>query len=337
VVTVPEAVIGSDCAYRERFPLPGPGRVVVSVGEMVTPAEIVGYVVERGRVGAIDVAAALRIPARRLHEFLLVKEGQSVRAGELLARRDGLLRPIEVRAPVDCRAMAFGDGVVLLEGFPSERPVRGVVPGRVVEVSAGEGLTVEGTGSLVLASHLMGHEFAGPVKMVAAQPERVLRVEHIDASCHGAVIVGGVGESIAALERAGEFGAQGVVLGSAPGEWANAALPVPVALTEGFGRAPMSRPAYELFDEMAGRVLYAMRRGRRCWLIGPHEGEGKVIFSGGDLATIAEGARVRIAAGEHTGAVGEVTVLSPASSEATIKLARSLVRIPVGDCELLVG
>lgn len=317
--------------------LPGPGRVVVATGDTVTPADIVGYVVDRGEVCVIDASGLLGVAPREVKDFLSVKEGQSVRAGEVLAQRQRALGAKQVRAPGDGRAMALGAGLVVLEAFPTERPVRGCIAGRVVDVMAGEGLVVEGSGALVTAAVLLGSAFAGPVKMAAPVPERVLRAEHIDATSHGAILVCGVGDEVAALDRAAEFGAQGVILGSAPASWRRAQLPVPVVLTEGYGQVAMNRAAFDCLSGVAGRGLHVVQRGTSVWMMSPYRVEGATVaYDGSSMGTVASGVAVRVVAGERAGAIGEVTDVIPGSSEVVLRIGRDRLSLPLANCEWLV-
>ncbi|MGI6208328.1 MAG: hypothetical protein ACOYEW_08930 [Anaerolineae bacterium] len=330
-----QTVVCPECRYGERFELPRPGRMVVNTGDVVTPSDVVGYTVERGPVTVVDLASPLGVAPRRVKEFLSIKEGQSVRAGEMLAQRQAWLRPREVRAPANARAMAVGAGMALLEGFPSEAPVRGALPGRVTEVYPGTGMEVVGAGALVVAPALLGSEFSGPVKMVAPVPERVLRPEHIDASVHGAVLVGGIGEDPAALTRAAEFGAQGVVLGGVPGAWARMRLPLPVVVVEGFGRVPMNRLAFDLMNALAGNLWYALRRGGRCWLISPQEVEEGRQFDPTALGRLGPEAQVHLVAGDRTGSIGQVAEVLAGTGEAIVQLGAKRTTAFVANCELI--
>ena len=336
MAVVPDVAICRHCVYGERFLLPGPGRIVVNVGDMVTPADIVGFVVERGAVRVVDVAAALHLLPRRIQECIVIKEGQSVREGELLAQREGMLRPLQARAPADSRAMVVGAGMVILESFPSERPVRGAIPGRVTDVIAGEGLRVEGTGAILTASAIIGSDFAGPIKMAAPVPERVLRTEHIDATSHGTIIVGGIGEEVAALERAAEFGAQGAILGSVPCSWARQTLPLPVAIIESYGPVPMNRLAFETLGDLAGKTAYVMRRGGRGWIISPNSSQTEMRYTGTGLAQIENGSLVHVTRGAHAGVVAEVVELLPGSSEVILKSNRGRLSVLVANTEAIV-
>ncbi len=333
---VTDVVICPHCRYGERFTLPGPGRVVVNVGDTVTPTDIVGYTVVRGPITLVDLASRLGVSPRQVPEFLVIKEGQSVRADELMAQRQEWLRKREVRAPADSRAMVIGGGMALLEGFPSEEPVRGCLPGRVTEITPGCDLRVEGTGALMVAATSLGEDFRGPLKVVAPVPERVLRPEHIDATVHGSVIVGGVGDDVAALARAAEFGAQGAILGSVPSSWAGGSLPLPVAVVEGFGGVPMNRLAFEAMNELAGRLTYSMRRGRRSWIISPEKAASVPPgLTAPNLTRLEEGQTVHFTAGARAGAIGTVVELLPGSGEAIVKLGSDRVVVPAANCEVV--
>ncbi len=333
---VAEMIVSPRCRYRERFLFPRPGRVVVNAGDAVGPADVVGYTVERGPISVVDMASPLKETPRRVIEHLVVKEGQSVRGGEVLARKSGWPRAREVRAPVDARAMALGAGMAILEGFPVESPVRGCLPGRVVEVFPGTGLDVEGSGALVLGAMLLGREFTGPLKMAGPVPERVLRADHLDATVHGAVIVAGIGEDVAALVRAAELGAHGVIVGGAPAAWARGTLPLPVAVVQGFGRLPMTRPAFDLLNQIAGSTVYAANRGGRCWVLAPAAAEAGPSPVAPGCGQLEPGKWVHVSAGPHTGGTGPVAELLAGTGEAIVQLGGKRLSVLVANCELLV-
>lgn len=333
---VPETVISSECTYRERFLLPLPGRVVVNTGDMVTPSDVVGYVVERGPVSVVDLASPLRETTRRALEHVIIREGQSVRGGELLARKSGWPRPREVRAPVDARAMALGAGMAVLEGFPVETPVRGCLPGRVTEVFPGAGLEVQGTGALVLGAMLLGRDFSGPLKMAGPVPERVLRAEHLDVTVHGTVIVAGIGEDVAALTRAAELGAHGVIVGGAPASWARGSLPLPVAVVQGFGRVVMARMAFDLLNQIAGSIVYVCSRGGRCWVMVPGDDVSDEEPIGPGCDRPEPGRWVHVAAGPHAGLVGQLVDVLAGTGEAIVQSGGKRYSALGANIELLI-
>jgi len=337
VSVIPSVVICDCCGYVEDFYLPGPGRLVVNAGDPVTPGDAVGYVVERGPITVVDVAGALGVPPRRCGEFIEIREGQSVRLGELLARRERFFGTKEVRAPVAGRAMAVGAGMILLEELPRERAVYGALAGRAREIYPGEGLRVEGSGTVVWACSLIGGDFSGALKMTSPVPDRVLRPEHIDVSCHGSIVIGGIGDEIEALERAAGFGAKGAILGSAPATWARMSLPLPVAITEAYGAFPMNSRAFEALGKTEGYLAYVMQRGRRTWIVVPQVGDPMVEVVESRLRRAEKHSEVRIVAGPRTGRVGRVLSLGPGDDQLIVDVGGERVEEYATNCEAIIG
>jgi hypothetical protein len=333
---VPVLALAQHCEFSERFDLPGPGRVIVNVGDAVTPFDVVGYVVQRGAVGAVNLARALRLPPRKVREHLLVREGQSVRAGEVLAQREGGLFSRRAVAPADGRVVAIGAGFAFLEEFPREVAVRGCLPGRVVDVYPGQGLVVAGQGALLQGAALLGASFSGLVRVVVPGPAVPLQPEHIDATCHGAVLVAGAGVHPDVLPRAAEFGVQGLILGSLRAGFLKQALPVPVVLTGGFGTQPMDEATFRALESVDGRTVYALPRAGRVLLVCPSTAASNVRAAEVEpLAQLEVGQLVRLVSGPRAGEVGTVAEPLASSGKVTVQCAGNRALAPALNCEII--
>ncbi len=253
--------------------LPAPGEITAFVGQRVEPPDIIGRAALPGGYRVLPVARLLGVPDEQLTAVCLYRAGESVKEGDVLARQPGLLRPRAVRAPAEGVIAALSEGCVILEVAPRAVEVRAGMSGTVVDIldgglpgeQKGQGVMIELTGALIQGAWGSGQEAYGLLRVVSGL-DRPLRLEDIDVSCHGAIIVGGAALSEAALRQAQQMQVRGLIIGSLPAELREAVidLPFPVLAIEGMGHRPMATAVFELLKAHDGReaTLNANMPGR---------------------------------------------------------------------------
>lgn len=241
---------------RERL-LPVPGQVLVQVGDRVEAVEVVASALRPGATFAINAARDLGVGNAMLPRYMLKKEGDEIQAHEVLAARGGLFGLFRrtCRAPVAGKVASIVQGRILLEREPSPIELRAHFRGEVVRIVPGYGAVIRTTGAVIRGIWGNGKEAHGIIRVVVEEPEQPLTGDLIDASCHGAVVVGGSLVDRSALQQATENSVRGLVAGALEGELMSLvrSLPFPVVITQGLGDLPMAKPMFNLFRLHQGR------------------------------------------------------------------------------------
>ncbi|MEW5935919.1 MAG: hypothetical protein AB1816_20240, partial [Bacillota bacterium] len=173
-------------------------------------------------------------------------------------------------SPVDGTIESVSEvtGQVVVREPPIPVQVRAYLEGVVTEVMPREGVVVEAEGAFIQGIFGVGGETYGAIEVLAAGPDDVLDAPAILPAHRGRVLVGGALVTGAALRRAAEVGARGVVAGGIIDRDLVAFLghdigvaitghediPITVIVTEGFGRMTMAHRTFELLHSLSGRV-----------------------------------------------------------------------------------
>lgn len=302
---------------RERM-LPVPGEVLVRTGEQVEPTQVVARTNLPGDFRILPVARLLDIPVAQIRRLMRVNLGDDVRRGQVIAARRGPFAR-SVKSPIAGVVTASGGGRVLIETQPTLLELRAYIYGTVSNVMGQYGVVIETTGAVIQGVWGTGGESLGILKCMVKSPDESLRAQAIDPSCHGMILVGGVGLNEAAIERAQELQVRGIVTGGLAPELLPLVLklPFPIVVTEGIGAAPMSTPIFDLLATNAGREASISGRVQsRSRLIRPEvvislPAEALPPTEAQPGTPLTVGARVRVTRAPHNGAVGTVRALPP--------------------------
>ncbi len=306
---------------RERT-LPVPGEVLVRTGEQVEPTQVVARTNLPGDFRILPVARLLGIPVSRVRRYMRVNLGDDVRRDQVIAARRGPFAR-SVKSPIAGTVTASGGGRVLIETPPTLLELRAYIYGTVsnVLVEAGSprpyGVVIETTGAVIQGVWGTDGESLGALKCLVKSPDQPLRAQAIDPSCHGTILIGGVGLNEAAIERAQELQVRGIVTGSLAPELLPLVLklPFPIVVTEGIGTTPMSTPIFDLLTANTGREASISGRVQpRSRLIRPEvvislPAEALPPTEAQPGTPLTVGARVRVTRAPHNGAVGTVRAL----------------------------
>jgi hypothetical protein len=297
--------------------LPVPGQVLVNVGDRVEPTQVVARADLAGDFRILPVARLLGVPVSQVERHLRVHLGDDVHQGQVVARRRGLSAR-SVKSPLHGVVAASGGGRILIEAQPTTFELRAHIYGTVSNVLSDYGVIIETMGAVIQGVWGAGGESSGVLKCMVETPDELLRGETIDPSCHGTILVGGAGLDEAALRRAQELQARGIVVGGLPPELVTPAeqLPFPVIVTEGIGIVPMSTPIFRLLTTNEGRETSISGRVQPRWnivrpeIIVPLPAETLPSTPQRQPgAPLTVGARVRMVRAPHMGVVGTVVAL----------------------------
>lgn len=337
---------------RERF-LPVPGEITVREGERVEPIQVIGRATAPAGFRIVNAARDLGVPASAVPKYLKVKPGQTVKKGDVLAELKGVAALMALlfstssrpcRSPLDGTVTDSGGGRILIEAFPREVELRANLYGVVARVIPGWGAAIRVSGALIQGVWGNDQESHGVLKLVVKGRTRPIRARSIDASCHGAILIGGNRVDIAALEKAAELQIRGVITGGIlPGALLAAKeAPFPVIVTEGIGTYPMCSRIYRLLAGNDGREVTLDAQFQSRWGAArpeiiiplpaePESEEGQPLEE-----PLTRGDTVRVIRDPHLGLVGTVKAF-PAWVRTTTGAQLPAAKVePDGDDEVVL-
>lgn len=351
--------------------LPVPGEVLLEVGDRVLDQTVVARAPSRGRLHTVNAARVLDILPDEVPGAMLHEVGARVAAGEPLARTRGLwgLLASVCRAPVDgtVAAVSAHTGRILLEEPGPVQEVQAFLPGIVTDLVPGLGAVVAGWAARVAGVFGVGGERAGELRAMVGQPGSVLDAPQLGGDLSGAVLVGGSLVTGAALRRAADLGAVGVITGGIHdrdlagflGEETVLAdttalrAPLTLVVTGGFGRLPMDAEVFALLQTHLGRRACLVGRTRvragaeRPEVIIPLDVGPDTAAPATDTLELAVGCRVLVVRAPwfgHTGSVGRLPEAPcRVESEAVCLVADvdldagRTVRVPRANLEVIGG
>lgn len=236
--------------------LPHAGRVVVRVGQKVSPSDVIAETSISRKHVIVDIAEQLQVPSAKLESIVKIKRGQKITKGEIIAEIGGVFGR-EVRSPVDGRVAAMAGGKLVLETGRAGIEVRAGVAGTVTEVIEGLGAVIRASGAVVQGVWGNGKIDAGVLLSLIEKPDDSLDASRLDVSLRGSVILAGHVSDPKTLKNAAELPVRGLVLSSMASALIPLAMqaPYPILLTDGFGRRPMNQPAFKLLSTNVKRDI----------------------------------------------------------------------------------
>jgi biotin carboxyl carrier protein len=349
VAYTPGLRVTADTTVRAERRLPMRGEVLVQVGDSVSAEMVVARAERPGSLHAVRVAQALQLEPHELVGHMLVKVGDVVKQGDVLARTQGMfgLFKTEAKSPADgtVEEVSLTSGHARIREAPRRIEVQAHLAGLVVEVMEEEGAVIEARAALVQGIFGVGGERRGRLKVATSSPSGRLPADTI-GDCAGCVLIAGAGADGEAIRRAAAAGAAGLVVGAVSDEalreyvgyeigvaiTGQEDVPMTLILTEGFGELPMAQRTWELLASLEGRLASIngatqIRAGViRPEIIVTHE---ETATHGGEAPrqqSLAVGVRVRVIREPHFGALGRVVELPPELTEIETE---SRVRIAV--------
>jgi hypothetical protein len=333
---------------RERR-LPLAGQVLVGVGDRVRRDQVVARTELPGDVTTLNLVNRLSVTPAEMRRYMLKKEGDQVALDEPLAATRPLVKWFKttVLSPVagTLESISAVTGQVILRQAPRPVEVLAYVDGSVVEVLPAEGVVVEARGAFIQGIFGVGGECWGRLLRLARSPGEQVPPEAMDAACAGRILVGGSLLTYAAIDRARQCGAVGIIGGGVHDKDLRAllgydlgvaitggeALGITVIVTEGFGQIDMARKTYDILVACDGREASIsgatqIRAGvQRPEIVIAHQGEAEVGPARRTSGTgLQVGDQVRVIRVPHFGRLGCVSGLPPdlqqVESEARVRV-----------------
>jgi hypothetical protein len=321
---------------RKERRLPLAGEVIVAPQDKVKAETVVARTNLPGNVQTINVAGRLSIPPEDINDSMVVAVGDAVKGGEIVAQTKGFfgLLKSSSRAPAEGRIESISSitGQVILREPPLPVEVAAYIDGEVIEVMEREGAVIEALATFVQGIFGIGGEGYGTIMKVCDNAAEVLTEKEIDEECRGKILIGGALATSAAVRRAIEIGARGVVVGGMDDRdlreflgydigvaiTGSEDIDVTVIVTEGFGRMRMAEKTFSLLTSHEGHK--ASMNGAtqiRAGVIRPEvivpldparDRAAKKDLSAASVGLV-EGSQIRIIREPYFGALGKVVGL----------------------------
>jgi len=332
----PGLTVTDRTVVHKRRLLPIPGRVKVGAGDRVRPDSLVAQTDLPGKVHSINVANLLGAAPDEIREFLVRKEGDTVKKDEVFAENKPFIKwfKTEVRAPIHgmIDSVSTVTGQVLLREPPRPLELLAYVEGTVSEVHPEQGVTIETTCTLVQGIFGVGGETWGELVMGVKAPDETLTPAQLTPAMKGKIVVGGAFLDAETLARAKNIGVAALVVGGIHDKDLRALLGydlgvaitgtekigLTLILTEGFGTIPMAAKTFSLLAKYAGHKASVsgatqIRAGViRPEIIIPARGDAQTTpVATAERGGIQVGAQVRIIRDPLFGRIGQVMALPP--------------------------
>jgi hypothetical protein len=266
----PGLKVSEKAVIRKERKLPLWGDVLVNKGDRVKAEDVVARALLPGPVHPKNLAGEIGIPPSELKNALIVKKGESIKKGQVIARAKvffGLFK-VEATSPIDGYLEDFSEitGQVILRENPIPVEVLAYLDGVVEEVIPREGVIIRTVAGLVQGIFGVGGEKIGTLKVAVDSPYEILKSDRINENLKGAIVVGGRSADIEAINKAAEVGIKALVLGSVDDGvlrefvgydigvaiTGNENVPFTLIITEGFGDLPMAERTFNLFKKFEG-------------------------------------------------------------------------------------
>jgi len=203
--------------------LPIQGEVLVKEGDKVDHDTILATTQAPGRVETINAAERLLlVPDPTTHsvelkKYMFKNEGDPVKKGELLALKKELFGLFKrtVTSPIDGNLEYISNmsGQIILREPPIKIDLDSYIPGTIVKILLKEGAIIDCVGAFIQGIFGLGGETHGELMKAVNSPDEVLTAEHVSHECTGKILIGGSLATEAAIRKAMEVGAKGIVVG----------------------------------------------------------------------------------------------------------------------------
>jgi hypothetical protein len=231
----------------------------VAIGQMVKAMEIVAVAEVPQERRLIDLSKLLRVSLEGAADYILKREGDLVRAGEVLASRSVLLgiRKRRALSPVEGRIAWIGDGQILVEGGHRRVEIPASAPGRVTAIEPGEYVTIESHGAAIEMAWGGGGLAWGTLKLMDTAPSPTPEPGRFNIDHRGAIVAIASSLTEPFFRDALDIRVKGLIAASASASMLPLLerSPFPVGLTQGFGQLPMSDRVLNLLSTHNGREI----------------------------------------------------------------------------------
>ena len=244
--------------------LPIKGKVLVKKGEFVNADQVVAETYMPGNVIPVNISNLLSLPPRDIPDCMMVKLGDKVNAGDVLAETKGIFgylkNACESKYSGTVETISEITGQVILRGEPHPVQVLGFLPGKIIEVIDKQGVIISEDVSYIQGIFGIGGEAFGELKSVCEDNEEILSEKLITDKLKGKIIIGGGRMTSDAVRKAISVGVSGIISGGIDDQdlktilgydlgvaiTGTEKLGITLIITEGFGDIAMAKRTFQI-------------------------------------------------------------------------------------------
>ena len=335
--------------FRKERILPLKGKVLVNKGDILNPDTIIASTNLPGNVQMLKVNNILNIEPRDVVDCLVIKEGDSVKKGDMIAETAGIFGMFKssVESPVDgtIESISESTGRVIVREAPIPVEVDAYVSGTVDEVIKNEGIILKSDAAFIQGIFGIAGEKRGELVLVSNSSSDELTSDQITKDMEGKILIGGSFLSLEAYKKAMSCNVAAIVVGGfnyydlkavfgydlGVAITGTEKLPTALIVTEGYGSIPMSDATFELLKNNHGNEASVNGATQiRAGVIRPEiviplssDSESEDSLSK-EPEGIQEGSTVRVIRSPNFGKIGTVSSLP---SELNKMESETMVRV----------
>ena len=350
--------------------LPIKGKITKQVGDILKPEDVVATTDLPGNVQMLKIANLLNIGPADVPDVMLVKEGDKVEKGQMIAETEGLFGffKSDVKSPIDGTVEAISDvtGQIVMREAPIPVEVDAYMSGTVKEIIPDEGVIVEADAAFIQGIFGIGGESRGTMEILVDNREQELTTDLLNESHKGKIVVGGSFVSLETYKKALSLQIAGIVVGGfnyydleeilgytlGVAITGSEDLVTSLIVTEGFGNIRMGSRTFDLLNKENGKFVSINGATQiRAGVIRPEiviplqksEIPETSVYQSDDRG-IGEGSLVRIIRAPYFGKMGEVLSLPPELQQmesetmvrvAEVKIDSGILNIPRANLEMV--
>jgi hypothetical protein len=268
----PGLTVSGDIIVRRIRRLPIKGEVLVKEGAAVNPDDVVARAMLPGALQTIKLADQLGVEAKDVPEFFLLKIGDTVTKGQLVAQGKkmfGIFKAptatSDFEGTVESISEVTGNALIREHSIPVD--VRAYIKGKVANILPAEGAIIETRCAMVQGIFGVGGERHGTIRVAVASPNDPLEASSIKDDDAGKILIGGSGISYDAITRATQVGVVGLIAGGVKDSdltrflgyeigvaiTGQESIGLTLLVTEGFGYLTMAQRTFNLLKSLDGR------------------------------------------------------------------------------------
>lgn len=252
------------------------GEVLVKKGENVEAGTIVASANLPGHIFPLRVTDALGCEPCELSDFMLKKEGDIVKAGEVIAFRKSFIKWFDAKyeAPFDGTVESIDSttGQITLAKPPRYIEINAYLKGIVADVVEHKSAAVQTNGAFVQGIFGLSGEACGGLAVLGKKNDSVIDANDLDKELKDKIILAPGFMTLEAILKAQEIGAKGIITASIDSPYIEKLLGkdlgvaitgreniITIIVTEGFGsyqgyssKLKMADKTYSILSDLDG-------------------------------------------------------------------------------------
>ena len=330
----PGLTVSGDIIVRRTRRLPIKGDVLVKVGDLVGPDQVVAQALLPGILQTIKVAEKLGVEPQDVLPMLKVKIGDPIAKEQLIAEGKKLFGFFKAPAVTSdhigtLESISEVTGNLLVREPSIPVSIKGYVKGHIAELLPNEGVIVETRCAMIQGIFGVGGERTGIIRVAVTDESKVLGAEDISDSDKGKILVGGSAFTYDAITKASSVGVIGLIAGGVKDSdltkflgfdigvaiTGQEQINLTLMVTEGFGYLNMAERTFALLKSLEGQEASIngatqIRAGViRPEILVPLAADAKKVAAAAEAFELKLGTPIRVIREPYFGQLGTVTEL----------------------------